>query len=214
MARVTGPLLSLGGSGQIASTQVYATWKGRPYVRRYVIPSNPQSSEQTLTRNTFGWLQNVWRYMPTGGLAAWNQYATNSRFTATNGFIKQNLPQLREATEVDEMVLSPSTGGGIPATAIALTGGALQITAVLTAPTLPTGWTIVASHAIAVKQQNPQMDDDFQLFYQTDTSAPYSMVITGLAASTEYVVGGWFEYQKTPTEKAYGIAINDTASTS
>ena len=214
MARVTGPLLSLGGSGQIASTQVYATWKGRPYVRRYVIPSNPQSSEQTLTRNTFGWLQNVWRYMPTGGLSAWNQYATNSRFTATNGFIKQNLPQLREATAVDEMVLSPSTGGGIPAVSIALTGGALQITAVLTAPTLPTGWTIVASHALAIKQQNPQSDDDFQLFYQTDASTPYSMVITGLAASTEYVVGGWFEYQKTPTERAYGLAINDAASTS
>jgi len=100
MARVTGPLLSLGGSGQIASTQVYATWKGRPYVRRYVIPSNPQTSEQTLTRNTFGWLQNVWRYMPAGALGAWNMYATNSRFTPTNGFIKQNLPQLREANAI------------------------------------------------------------------------------------------------------------------
>jgi len=140
-------------------------------------------------------------------------YATNSRFTPTNGFIKQNLPQLREATDIEEMVLSPAAGGGIPATTIALTPGATQITAVLTAPTLPTGWTIVAAHVLAIKQQNPQVDDDYTLHYQTDASTPYSMLITGLTAATEYVVGGWFEYQKTPTQLAYGLAINDTATT-
>lgn len=212
MARVTGPLLSLGGSGQIAQTQVYATWKGRPYVRRYVVPSNPQSTAQTLTRNTFGWLQNVWRYMPSGALAAWNQYATNSRFTAVNGFIKQNLSNLRDETTISQIILSPATGGGIPVQAMTLTPGTGQITVALTAPSLPTGWTIQAGHALAIRQQNPQVDEHFTLTYGTDTSTPYSIVLSGLTASQVYVVGGWFSYAKTPTEFAYGISAIATAT--
>jgi len=152
--------------------------------------------------------------MPSGALAAWNAYADTNRFTATNGFIKQNLPGLREETDLDNFVPSPAAGGGIPAAAMVLTGGALQITAALTAPTLPTGWTIIAGHALAIKQQDPQSGTAYSLFYATDASAPYSCVITGLAAATEYVVGGWFSYQKTPTEEAYGIALVDSATTS
>lgn len=214
MARVTGPLLSLNGSGQIAKTQVYASWKGRPYVRRYVIPSNPQSSEQTLTRQTFAWLQNVWRYMPSGALDAWEAYAASSRFTPTNGFIKQNLSALREQANLDLMIFSPSAGGGLPAAAISASGGALQITVTLTAPSLPTGWTIIAAHAVAIKEQDPQTGTAYPVFYATDTSSPYAPVITGLAAATAYRVGGWFSYQKTPTEIAYGISLDATATTS
>jgi len=213
MARVSGPLLSLGASGQIAQTQVYSTWKGRPYVRRYVIPANPQSSEQTLTRNTFDWLQSVWRYMPSGALAAWNAYADTNRFTAPNGFIKQNLPGLREETDLANIVLSPASGGGIPAAGMSLAPTGTQIAATLTAPSLPTGWTIIAAHAVAIREQDPQSDAFYNVYYATDTSAPYVPTITGLTAATEYVVGGWFSYQKSPTEIAYGITLVDNATT-
>jgi len=214
MARVSGPLLSLGASGQIAQTQVYSTWKGRPYVRRYVVPANPQSAEQTLTRNVFDWLQNVWRYMPSGALAAWNAYADTNRFTATNGFIKQNLPGLREETDLQNFVPSPAAGGGIPAASMTLTPGADQITVALTAPSLPTGWTIQAGHALAILDQNPQEDTAYNLYYGTDVSSPYSIVISGLTGTTAYIVGGWFSYLKTPTELAYGIALIDSATPS
>lgn len=213
MARVTGPLLSLGGSGQIAQTQVYASWKGRPYVRRYVVPANPRSSEQTLTRNTFGWLQDVWRYMPAGAVDAWTQYANNNRITPTNGWIKQNLSSLREETDLDNIIMSPASAGGIPATLMTLTPGATQITVALTAPALPTGWTIIAGHAAAIQQQDPQTQSFPTITYLSDASAPYSIVLTGLTAATEYVVGGWFSFQKTPTEIAYGISLVDTATT-
>lgn len=214
MSRVTAPLLSFGASGQIASTQVYGSWKGRPYVRRYVVPSNPQSSEQTLTRNTFRWLNNVFRYMPAGALGAWEAYGDANRFTARNGFMKQNNGTLRELTSIMTMVMSPSAKGGIPAAAVSAAGGSGQITVTCTAPQLPTGWTIIAAHAIAIKEQNPQTGTDYQVFYATDTSSPYAPVITGLAAATAYVCGGWFSYQKSPTEVAYGLALNDDATTS
>lgn len=51
MAKVTGPLFSLTASGSVGKTVVYSSWKGRPYVRRLVIPMNPQNVAQTEVRN-------------------------------------------------------------------------------------------------------------------------------------------------------------------
>lgn len=46
MAKVTAPLFSLGASGKIGDAIVYFTWKGRNVVRQFLIPSNPQSTDQ------------------------------------------------------------------------------------------------------------------------------------------------------------------------
>lgn len=46
MAKVTGPLQSFSASGKIANSIVFAAWKGVNYVRQYVVPANPQSSDQ------------------------------------------------------------------------------------------------------------------------------------------------------------------------
>ena len=51
MAKITGPLFSLTASGSVGKTIVYSAWKGRPYVRRLVIPMNPQNVAQTEVRN-------------------------------------------------------------------------------------------------------------------------------------------------------------------
>jgi len=40
MAKVRGPLFSLGASGQLAKTLVYLSWKGLDTVREYVIPAS------------------------------------------------------------------------------------------------------------------------------------------------------------------------------
>lgn len=50
MAKVTGPLMSLSASGTVAKTATFSIWKGRAYVRQRVIPHNPQSPDQQLTR--------------------------------------------------------------------------------------------------------------------------------------------------------------------
>ncbi len=46
MAKVTGPIHSDSASGKLADAMVFAVWKGVKYVRQYVIPANPQSSDQ------------------------------------------------------------------------------------------------------------------------------------------------------------------------
>ena len=53
MARVTGPLMSMEASGTVGKSLTFANWVGRPYVRRWTRPSNPQTVDQMDQRNAF-----------------------------------------------------------------------------------------------------------------------------------------------------------------
>lgn len=213
MSRTTAPLLSFDASGQIAKTQVYASWKGRAYARRYVVPSNPRSSEQTLTRNVFRWLQQAFAYYPTAALAAWELKAENNRITANNQWIKDNLSVLREETDLNNLVMSPAAGGGVAAASFTPTPGNDQVQLVLGAPALPTGWTIIAAHFAAVEDQDPQTETFYQVFYATDVTPAYDVTITGLKSAVTYQVAGWFEYLTDTGKTVYGPNSRDTALT-
>jgi len=210
MARVTGPLMSLSARGSIAGTLVFADWKGIDYARQHVIPANPNSSGQQLTRNVFSWLNNVFRYWPGAALDGWNAYAAVSRFTAANGFMKQNIGGLRSETDLANMIFNPASRGGIAAASVGLTPASTQITAAVTAPSLPTGWTITAAHGIAIRDQDPQTESLPQTEYETDASTPYSLVFTGLTDSVLYYVGVWFEFLRDDGLTAYGVSISDS----
>ena len=185
MSRIVAPLLSFSASGQIAKTQVYSTWKGRPYVRRYAIPSNPKTADQMETRNTFSWLNNVWKFMPATAIDAWTAYANSSRFTNRNGFIKRNLSDLRSEPDLANFIFSPSASGGLAAAAMALTPAANQITVALTAPPLPTGWTITGATAAAIVDQDPQSGTLYTVVAAVDAAAPWSIILAGLTAATD-----------------------------
>lgn len=215
MSRVTAPLLSFSGSGQIAKTQVYASWKGLPYVRRYVIPANPQSSEQTLTRNTFAFLNYVWRIAPSDFVAPWTAGAAGRPLTNRNLFLKHNTGLLRDETDLTGMIMSPGAKGGLSAT-VTITPGDDQITFAATAPDpLPSGWTIVKLVGVAIKQQDPQSGTAYEVFQVSDASDPYSVVMSGLESATAYVAAGWFVYQRSSlaTDLAYGPGIGEEVTT-
>jgi len=213
MATTVAPLLSFGASGAIAKTQVYASWKGRPYARRYVIPANPNTVDQQETRSTFAWLNNVWKFMPSTAVAAWQLYGSNSRFTDRNGFIKKNLSNLRSQADLTNFIFSPSAGGGLSASQIVVTPGNDQLQVVLTAPTLPTGWTIVQAIMAVIRQQDPQSGTLYNVTAMVDATAAYDVTFTGLASAQTYVVGGWFEFTKADGSPAYGQALMTTGLT-
>lgn len=209
MAGVTAPLLSFSGSGQIAKTQVYAQWKGIPYVRRYVIPSNPRSADQVLTRTAFSFLNFVWRIAPADFVAPWTAAAQGRPLTDRNLWIKQNNSMLRTASDLTGMVLSPGARGGLSST-ITITPGNDQLTFAGADPSpLPAGWTVVKLVGVAIKQQDPQVDQDYQITVVDDDTTPYSVVMTGLDSATLYVAGAWWVYQRStnPTDLAYSAAI-------
>lgn len=214
MARTTAPLLSFDAGGQIAKTQVYATWKGRPYVRRYVVPSNPRTAGQTQTRDVFAWLMQAWKFWPAGAIDAWNSYADSLRITNRNAFAKLNVSPLRGETVITDITLSPAAKSGIVAQAAVPTSGASQITMTLTAPDLPIGWTISRAYALAIPQQNPQTEAKYDIGSAFDDTAPWAPVITGLTTGTLYVVGGWFRFVKPDGSFAYGPSLQSTSTPS
>jgi hypothetical protein len=214
MAVLTAPLLSFGASGQIAKTQVYATWKGVPYARRHVIPANPQSTDQTMTRSVFAWLNDVWKIAPADFQTSWDAFVKGQPLTNRNAFISKNLPQLRPGTDLTGMVLSPGAKGGLAVTPT-ITPGTAQLTIAATAPSpLPSGWTVTRFIAAAIKQQDPHSDMDFEIFTGVDSTAAYSIVLS-LTATTAYIAGGWFEYQRSAlaTDLAYGPNTGVLATT-
>lgn len=213
MAKTVAPLLSFDAGGQIAKTQVYSRWKGRSYVRRYVVPANPNSTGQQAVRGAFSWLMKAWKFWPASSSLAWTLYGDNLRITNRNAFAKLNVPLLKGQTAIDTMIISPSAGSGLVAQGMTVTPGDDQLTVALAAPVLPTGWAIVSAYAMAIPTQDPTTTDNYNIVSGDDASSPYSIVLTGLASATEYLVGGWFEFTKTNGAKAYGQALQDTATT-
>lgn len=208
MASVKGPLLSMDASGQIAKTQVYGSWKGIAYSRRYVVPSNPRSTEQTLTRNTFKFLNAVYQVSPSDFRAPWAEAIKGRPLTDRNLFLQKNNGLLREETSLDGMIGSPGAKGGLPAD-VALTHTSTSITATITPPTsLPAGWSVVKGVAVALLEQDPQSGTEYDMKASDDSSAPYAPVITGLVTATEYAVAAWLVYQRSAlaTDLAYGPA--------
>lgn len=208
MAKTTAPLLSMEASGQIGNTLVSSKWKGRAYMRRYVVPANPNTAEQQLTRNTFKWLNNVWKFFPGSAVAGWQLYADTSRITDRNGFIKLNNGPLRTETDLTNIVISPSAKSGLIAAAVVATPAAGQITVDLTAPTLPSGWAVTEAFAACIRQQNPQSDAYYEVVAGSDNAAPWSVVLTGLDAA-DYIVGGWFKFTRPDGSFAYGQSLQD-----
>jgi hypothetical protein len=213
MPVTTAPLLSFDARGQIGKAIVYSSWKGRSYARRHVIPANPNSADQQETRNTFSWLNNVWRMMPADIIAGWDAYADSNRFTNRNGFIKINLSALRSEADLTNFIFSPSAKGGPVGGTFTITPGNDQVQLALAAPTLPAGWTIVQANFAAIRQQDPQSGELYVVSSAVDATSAYDVTITGLASAVTYVVGAWFTFLKPDGTNAYGQAQMGTALT-
>ena len=100
MAKTTAPLLSFDASGAIGKSMVFAKWRGVGYSRRYVIPGNPQTTGQVLTRDIFANQGLLWK---TGGplmRAPWERFAVGQPFLGRNRYIGNNISVLRGESDM------------------------------------------------------------------------------------------------------------------
>jgi len=208
MAKPTGGLLAFDARGSIGKTIVYSTWRGRNYVRRHVFPANPQSPGQDLTRNTFSWLQQVWKEGPTLFQAPWALYAKGQVMTDRNAFGKFNIAALRSETDLANFVFSPGAKGGPACSSITVVGAAGQITIEAVVPTPPTDWTLTEVDFGLILDQDPQTDIDYTIQTTFDASpTPFQAVFTGLANGTWWGAA-WPKWLKPDgISVAYGPAI-------
>jgi len=216
MSKTTAPLLSFGAGGQLAKTMVYSSWKGIPYARRYTVPANPNTQRQQVVRSLFKTLQSMWLLAPGELRDPFTANATGRPYTPNNKFTSANIEGVDTEvppTDFAAFVGSPGALGGLPSAGLVLTPAATQITAALTAPQIPSGWTITQAVAILFPDQDPQADFVNQFTVLTDAVAPYSLVFTGLDAATDYVVSAWFEWLRPDGRTAYSPSLTDIGTT-
>jgi hypothetical protein len=211
MAKVTAPNLAIGSSGQVGKTLVNAKWRGVSYVRRYVVPANPRTTQQTFTRTSFTFLSAVWKLLNPAVQAAWTLYAKGQPLTDRNAFTKFNLSALRTASTLDSLIASPGAKGGYAAAGYSVAGTSGHVTPTLVAPTIPSDWAIIKAHAIAILQGDIQTGPVSAVtYYAMDASDPYSPSIA--VAAGVYVVSGFFEFTNSMGQTVFGPSSTGTAT--
>lgn len=210
MSRVTAPLLSFDARGKIADTMVFSNWRGVPYTRRYVIPANPRSTAQVLTRDIFTALELRWKQAGPLMRAVWDRFAVGQKFVGRNAYLGKNIAVIRGDADMADYIGSPGAKGGLPATSLTLTtvasGG---IEAVVVAPAAPTGWTLTSAICTFLKDQAPEATVTDIIQEVEDLAAPFSCDVTGLDA-VDYYVQAWLKWAKPDASVAYGVSISDT----
>lgn len=214
MAKTTAPTLSFDASGQIAKTMVYSSWRGVKYVRRHVVPANPQTTAQQAVRKTFALLREIFKLAGLELSAPWDAFAQGRPFTGMNKFVGENVRVLQGQADLTNVIISPGARGGLPPVGIVVTSPvAGEAHVAITMPVLPSGWTVAGSAAIALLQQAP--DDFFTggVNAGSGTGPAFDAInITGLTTGQDYVVGVYLSQTKPDGTIAYSVALSDVVT--
>jgi len=210
MAKTTAPLFGFKARGSLGKTIVFGSWRGQGYARQHVIPSNPQSAEQSLTRGVFSFLQQTYKFAPAILQNPWAAYIEGKPMTARNAFTKFNLPDLRGESDLANMVFSPGAKGGPAPTAVVATPGSGQLSIAITAPgTVPVGWTLSLYAAAVITDQDPETGTLTTIRADDDAASP--IVITGLSATLKRA-GGWLVWTRPDGTLAYSPSVQTSAT--
>lgn len=214
MAKLTGPLLSFGARGQLGKTMVMSKWRGVPYARQHVVPTNPRTIAQQTVRKTFALLREMWKVAPSQVLDTWNSFAQGRPFLGVNKFVGENVRTLNGETLMTNMILSPGSKGGPGPTDFDAVAGDIagEIDVTFAIPVAPNGWTLDKIVAAAFHDQDPS---DFFTgpFVAAEAAAPATTLsLTGLGAGESCIVGGWLVWNKPDGTKAYSVSSVVTAT--
>jgi len=144
MVKVAGPALSLDASGSIAGIMTFSKWKGRPYVRSLVRPSNPRSGGQVGVRSMFKFLAQNWAGIGAAPKATWEDRADQKIVSPFNAFMSYNQARWRDFLAPSDS--DPAAATDTPATTGVITTAAGVRSATLTIPitSADDGWGVLA----------------------------------------------------------------------
>ena len=216
MAKISGPLLSLSATGSIAKSVVFGTWRGVKYARQHVVPANPKTIAQMLTRNTFQFGDDQYKRMLTLAQSPFIAGAIGKGFTARNIFISKYVSELRGDVDMSAYVASPGVNGGLPLlefTAVdAVAAGTIDVSA--TIPPLPVGWTHDAVIYTLFKDRAPDAQmTDFMTEAESLAAAwaagppkVSTLALSGLTPTVKYAVSAFLRSTRADGVIAYGVS--------
>jgi len=211
MAKVTAPLLSFASKGQIGKSVVFARWRGIDYARRHVVPANPQTTAQQLTRNTFATLREMYKLLPALGSPPWQAFAEGRAFLPLNAFVGENIRAVRGEPDLAMFIGSPGAKGGLPPNSVTLAAGgaAGEIDVTFTNPAPPPDWTLNAQVALAFQDQPPDMRFEGRFTAGSEVPPTNTVTLAGLDPVL-HVVAAWLEWTKPNGDLAYSVGITGT----
>lgn len=119
MAKLDGPLMSMGASGSIGGILTFGSNKGRNFVRQLVIPSNPQSPAQSGVRSAMKWIGQEWSQLTAANQATWLTRAGQTNISPFNAFSSLGMdnwsngkaPQRQDPAEAAAASVAPTLPG-------------------------------------------------------------------------------------------------------
>lgn len=212
MAKLTGPLLSMGARGQIGKTLVTATWRGVAYARQHVVPANPRTTAQQTTRTTFAALRELWKLLPALARAPWEAYATGRKFTGMNAFVGENMRVVRGQPDMSAFIGSPGSGGGLGAEDVtsATGAGTGEIDLTITAPDAPDGWLLKSEVAVAFPDFDPSDRAQQPVVVAENDPPTGTITLSGFESGQSVVWASWLVWEKPDGKLAYGVGVTGT----
>ena len=182
MARVTGPLMSVDASGQFGKSLVFAKWKGRNYVRKLVIPANPDSAAQKGVRAMMSFLAAGWKSLGAPAKASWATIAAAASFSPFNAYVQTGLKRWRQFLPPAQA--TPVAGAHTAATlsGTSATGGVGHAVIAATLNTTSNIWGVVIARA-AASISIPNWDNVVHVAPVPATTT-FTWTDSGLAAGT------------------------------
>lgn len=137
--------MSLGASGAVAKSIVFSHWKGRPYVRQLVTPSNPRSAGQRASRAMMSFLSKAWSdaIMTTNAKATWDTLSKQKIISPFNAFVGRNRSNYTQFLAPIHEPADARTGTLPTLAAPTLTGGVGEINITDVVTTIANGWGIM-----------------------------------------------------------------------
>lgn len=149
MARTTAPLFSLDASGTIAGAIVFSKWRGRQYVRRHAIPSNPDLPIQHAMRSMMRFLSQGWASLSAPDRASWDVLAARDNILPFNSYCKVNLTRWRSFLPPSSAYPVPVTPVTVSAPTIVATAGIHLADIVITDTGTPPDWGYILYRSLA-----------------------------------------------------------------
>jgi hypothetical protein len=97
MARITYSPVVTGASGA-AGDAVFSSWKGRGYIRKRVVPHNPQTEAQMAQRDAMTEAVALWQSLDSTLQDGYTKGAVQLQISGYNDFVARNVVAIKNAT--------------------------------------------------------------------------------------------------------------------